>query len=290
MENKKIKFSFQSFAILTIILFSGSITYGQDESDENLDENQTLDIESINVEMLGDKAYEAVVTGRYDEAMLYINQVLEIEPQNVDALNNKGFVLAELGKHEAAISYLDQVLEIEPQNVDALNNKGVAFIELERYEDAIIVMRQILQIDPENNVAYENKMIAFDHIEMTVTKNSEFDAFVQVQVRNSAGNLVSFVESDKTWFLPHLITYEFLELIPVVETIVRDGQTYESRVIMTIHNAERTGFAGTSYLVVYDDENDEEPISIFEAMMHGYIVEPGDTMLERWEILHLIND
>jgi len=228
--------------------------------------------------------------GRYDEVMLYTNQVLEIEPQNVMALNNKGFALIELGKHEAAISHFDQVLEIEPQNVMALNNKGAAFMELERYEDAIIVMRQVLQIDPENNPALENKMIAFDRIEMVTTENSEFDAFVQVQVRNSAGNLVSFVESDKTWFLPHSITYESLESIPVIETIVRDGQTYELHVIMIAHSALAPVFIGTANLAVYDGENDKEPIFIFKALTHGYILEPGDIILEKWEILHLIND
>ena len=201
-------------------------------------------------ESLLQKGINAVLNSQFEEGIIYFDKILESDPQNVNALQNKGVALGNLERHSEAIYHFDKVLEIDPNNTDALNNKGAALVNLERHSEAIYHFDKVLEIDPNNTAALNNigavfinlvnygeALPYFDRVleldpENQVAINSKKDiqtypittesppgdkvttmaAYLQLNIRDSNGNLVNYIETERI-FMKNLTRFNhFLDL------------------------------------------------------------------------------
>lgn len=68
------------------------------------------------------KAIDAALDSRWEEALKINKKIIKLDPQNVDALNRQAKACMELGKPNLAKKYYSQVLKIDPYNPIALKN------------------------------------------------------------------------------------------------------------------------------------------------------------------------
>ncbi len=71
---------------------------------------------------LNQKAIDAALSSRWEEALKINKQIIKIEPQNVDALNRQARVYMELGKGNLAKKYYSEALKFDPYNPIAIKN------------------------------------------------------------------------------------------------------------------------------------------------------------------------
>ena len=236
-----------------------------------------------NVDDLFKKGLEATFKHKYDEAIQYFDKILEIDPKNVDALNNKGVSLGNLHKYDEAIQYFDKVLEINPKNVDALNNKAAALIKLAKYDEAIQYLDKILEIDPKNAVALSNKKTVINRdIPYSISQENKgrLSIFVQIQIRNSAGQLVGYIESDRIRIPdPELLGIVLDTTTVGKSTFTQNGQNFVRNEISTIGEYDgddtvvsKTGYTQGETWLIYADHD-------------GYPLVKGDQTISLWTII-----
>jgi len=203
-----------------------------------------------------------------------------------ESLYQEAINLINLGKYQEAIDLFDKILQIVPEHENSLNNKGAVLLKLEKYEEAIELYNRILEIDPDNVSAIGNRRIAFEAIGIEYIKNSKFIAYVQIEIRNSQGNLVGYLESDVIKYLPHSLTDEFLDSYPVKDVVSKKDQSYEVRKILQTQYIEKDDFVGATRL----QSPDTKPyFTLFFASHHGITLEKGDTVKVLWTILRAID-
>ena len=134
--------------------------------------------------------------------------------QGLDELLQRNF--------EKAISLFDIILEHNPNNVDALNNEAESLIKLGKYQDAFIPLNQVMRFDPENKKA----VILLQFIEFKLDYKS-VDGFMEIQVYNSQGFLVTHFVTRDLYILNNTITENAINAFPVKKIFNRDGQEYE---------------------------------------------------------------
>ena len=255
---------------LCVLLLSGFCTYPAFAESSNSTED------------LFKKGIEAVRLNQYQDAISYFDEVLKINPDHLGALNTKGALLGKLGQYKDAIQYFDKVLSIEPNNLDALSNKGAALIKLGQYKDALTYINKVLEIDENNVGAINNKKIASKEVGFIPVKNSKFSVFVQIEVRNSLGQLVGYTESDNIFYVDYTITEKFLDSEPVARKITRDGQSFDLLEIVRSETINNDAFFGESKITskFFDD------VVVFSAFHPGLTIEKGDTIYALWTIIH----
>src|SRR3989344_5399770 len=71
---------------------------------------------------LNQKAIDAALDCRWEEALKLNKKILKVEPQNVDALARLARVNMELGKFNLAKKFYSEVLQYDPYNPIAIKN------------------------------------------------------------------------------------------------------------------------------------------------------------------------
>lgn len=71
---------------------------------------------------LSDKAIEAAIDCRWEEALRLNRQIIKTDPGNVDALNRQARVYMELNKFNLAKKYYQESLKFDPYNPIAIKN------------------------------------------------------------------------------------------------------------------------------------------------------------------------
>ncbi len=279
---------------------------------------------------LMEKGIKAVNDSRYKEAITYFDKVLESDPENVQALINKGTTLGFLKKHSDAIYYFDKVLEIEPNKISALYSKGTALSNLEEYVEALYYFDKVLEIEPNNISAlynkgttlsylkkYDDALYYFDkvleidpeNIETILAKSSIsgpdiLRVYAQFSIRDSNGNLVSYVETDVYDFnklsvniilnLPRS-EWNIVDLFdnPAIVTVRSENVTKRVNLEMTDvelvtikQSAEYFGRNDVfSKTIFYTPVPDLASVPILVAITDGYPVTSGDTYEFLWRVL-----
>ena len=244
----------------------------------------TVFAESSNEILLG-QAVDAIRERDYEKAVSIFDTILQSDPNNTEILTNKGTALVELQKYDEAILIFDKILDAEPNNVAVLNNKGIALVKLGSYNEAIINFDKVLETDSKNANALKNRNITFKKINMDTIIDSKYLVHVQIQVRNIHGMLVSVTESNSIKYLPHPLTDEYLDSIPLKEIVSIDGTTYEKREIKTAYTPREDTFIGSTRLV---SDKFGGNIIVFSTLNHGYTIERGDTVTALWMLLRAI--
>jgi len=216
------------------------------------------------------QANEAFNQENFEKAMSLLDTLLEHNPNNIGALNNKGVILNIQENFVEAQSYFDKALEINPAFVNALNNKAELLIKLEKYEEAFTPLNQVMKIDPGNKKAIAN----LEFIEFRLDYNL-IDGFMEIQIYNSQGYLVTHFVSGNLWLLNNTLAEDVINTFPVKKTINRDGQEYEvlQRKGVIAENADSTpGRTGFSFS--YNSQ-----VMLVYSTHYQFVVEKGDVFV-----------
>jgi tetratricopeptide (TPR) repeat protein len=93
-------------------------------------------------------AYDAMVRGRYGEALAGYEAVLEREPGNVEALSHAAILAAKAGQDGRALRLLDQVLAMDPRFPTTLLIRGELFYRASDMRAAIAALDRYLAVAP----------------------------------------------------------------------------------------------------------------------------------------------
>jgi len=245
--------------------------------------NKILEIDPHDKLALSNKGATLTKLGNHEEALEYFNKALEIYPQDIEILSNKGATLASLGKMNEALKIAEEILEIDPNNVKILLAQAIIFSNLERFTDANNTYKKILEIEPNNKFALD--YLAGDTIPQKLIRMKDTEKFlghVQIEVRNSQGNLVSITESDTLTYLPYYITDQYLDESEINRIVTINGKNYEERKFKETYHAKDDRFIGTVTLAVdiigYD-------VILFASLPHAFTSERGDVAIAHWTIL-----
>jgi len=179
-----------------------------------------------------------------------------------------------LGFLSPTLSVYGENIEAQEQ-IDDLWKQGNLLLEEEKYEDAFVIFDQILEITPGNQDAINKIRYAAQNIPFKHMTNLAYQGYAHVEVRNSDGWLVGFVESDLIRYWPIAVD-EYIEDTEISEIVSISGKTFEKRIIVDKYEAilEDTYFGLYSFHMTklsYD-------VIIFNVKLPGYTVEPGDTL------------
>jgi len=223
-----------------------------------------------NVDALNKKGSILNMQKNFVEAQPYFDRALEIEPSFLEALNNKGKSLFGQGHKKQAIKYFDKALEINPDYVDALINKSTSLIELRKYHDAFTPLNNVMRIDPGNEKATAYLLFIkfrLDYISV--------DGFMEIQVYNSQGFLVTHFVTRDLYILNNTITENAINAFPVKKIFNRDGQEYEFLQKRGVINEKEGSTPGrTGFSFGYNTE-----VMLAYATHYQFVVEAGDVVV-----------
>ncbi len=247
--------------------------------------DKILEADPNNVKALIEKSNTLYGLRKVNEALEVLNKTLEIDPNNVKALVNKGIIFTMINRDDEAMKYINKTLEIDPNNVKALTNKGIIFGNQRKFHDALDVFNKALSIDPTDTDAIYDKLSIYRRIGTTyITPKSNFTLFFQIEIQNSAGRMVTYIESPQR-LLQYLndttIVDRVLDAQNVTRTIIKDGKKYDVIEIRQFRVSNSIGWNGVEHLVLNDAST---PTVIFLAQIHGYAFEAGDITTILWTV------
>lgn len=249
--------------------------------------DKILENDPKDVRALIEKSLILHAKGNVTAALGILNKTLEIDPNNVNATLDKGIVLTGLGRWDEASKYINKTLAMDPNNVKALTDQAIILSFHHKNHEALNSINKALSIDPSNVDAINDKLAIYNAIGMVpITSKSNFTLYFQLEIQNSAGQMVAYVESPQS-LLQYLndttILNHILDSANVTETVVKDGKKYDIIKMRNFVAPNGTGFNGVDRFVI----NDTSPIVTFMGQLHGYTFEQGDTITELWTVTRL---
>jgi len=245
--------------------------------------DKILEIDPTNTKGLSYKAASLAAIGELSDALVLVNKALEIDPENVDALNNKGMILGMMKNYEEALIYLDKVIEIDPENVNALNNKGAALTSLNRYEEALIYLQKAINIDPNISQPLNNKFLVFQSIDLEL-----IHALAQTVIRDSDGNLVAYLETDRI-FQKKIESFKELFLggnrIIDASIVMRDQELFYLFEFETIYISESDKMVGSVHYFLMNPDNQNLNFNALVARYNAIMIGEGYEVTTLWKII-----
>ena len=131
-------------------------------------------------------------------------------------------------------------------------------------------------------------------------ENSKYLASSINVLRNSNGELVSVVKTEASKFLPHPITDQFLDTLPIVKEGIISERNIQMRQISVDYDyqncisemydvpgyTEQCNWYHRAYVTSLGITNDVgERFEIFRGLNHSYTVKPGDSVTSFWTII-----
>jgi tetratricopeptide (TPR) repeat protein len=108
-----------------------------------------------------DKAYQASLAGKYDEAIEYYKKAIGINPDFAAAHANLGVTYMNKGRLKEALVTLQKALALDAQNAGAQYNLGLVYDKMGKLDEAILAYEQSIAINPRFARAYQNLGIAY---------------------------------------------------------------------------------------------------------------------------------
>lgn len=244
--------------------------------------NKSLTIDPQNLKTLNLESSLLGKIGKYNEAISYSNKILLLDPNNTDALNNKGLALLQIGDTKQSIPYFDKILNIDPENVNALNNKGAALWKIKNFTGALYYFSRVLDVDPKNiTPIVKNEVAVYNTIGLKNIENSRFsNSYLELEVRDSKGRLVSYIETKLIAFLDSNIIDKILDDYAEKQDITINGQKFkEFKITQTFDYSGPSSFAAKT---TYYAENKYMDVIFLIASQPSYTFEPGDHGIVKW--------
>jgi len=252
------------------LLQQGIQAYNQGKFDEAMSLfDLILEHNPGNADALNNKGTILNIQGNFVEAQTYFERTLEIRPRSVMALNNMGTSFIGQGDIEQGIQYFDKVLEMNPEHVNTLNNKADALIRLGEYEDAFTSLNKVMKIDSGNKEAIANLQFIEFKLEYL-----EIDGFMEIQVNDSQGNLVTHFRTRNFNVLDNSLAEDVINSFSVKKIIIRDGQEFEVlQKKISIREESDSTPGRTGFHFTYNPE-----VMIAYSTHYQFVLEEGDVV------------
>jgi len=119
---------------------------------------RTLEISEANVVAmyLNNRAVEAIVAGRLDDAYAWAREATRHEPRFVASLNTLGVIYLRRGALTHATAVFEHVLERDADNKAALANLSATYARLGRTDESAELQRRLAQLEPQPPFRYFN--------------------------------------------------------------------------------------------------------------------------------------
>ena len=108
-----------------------------------------------------DKAYQASLAGKYDEAIGYYKKAIGINQDFAAAHANLGVTYMNKGNLNEAVVTLKKALNLDPQNAGTYYNLGLVSDKMGKTDEAIGAYEKSIAINPGFASAYHNLGIAY---------------------------------------------------------------------------------------------------------------------------------
>ncbi len=96
----------------------------------------------------------------YDAAVDSIRKALAVKRNYPEALSNLGNVLRDQGKHEEAVASYREAIRQRPRYVEAYSNLGAAYLAVAKFDEAIEALDTAIKINPNYMEAHFNRALA----------------------------------------------------------------------------------------------------------------------------------
>ena len=107
------------------------------------------------------KAYQASLTGKYDEAIGYYKKAIDINPDFAAAHANLGVTYMNKGNLNEALVSLKKALDLDAQNAGTYYNLGLVQDKMGNLDEAIAAYEKSIAINSSFASAYQNLGIAY---------------------------------------------------------------------------------------------------------------------------------
>jgi len=132
-------------------------------------------------------------------------------------------------------------------------------------------------------------LVGISYVQNAVAQQDENlpQVLLQLQIRNSEGQLVSYVGGTKIVTIHYNLLNEFLDEKPNKRTIVKEGKNYE----LIQWQARTEGFNKVHAMTIFSlwIQKDGRWVTPLEIIHNSYQVEPGDTLAIYWTIMRPIS-
>ena len=127
-------------------------------------------------------------------------------------------------------------------------------------------------------------LIGISYLQNTIAQqNEKLQVLLQLQIRNSEGHLVSYVEGTKIIDIQQNLLNEYLDEKPNKKIIVKEGKIYE--LIQWHAKTEKFDKVHANAIFQLWVKKDGEWLAPLIIVHNGYQVEPGDTATVYWTIM-----
>jgi tetratricopeptide (TPR) repeat protein len=109
---------------------------------------------------MNNRAVEALMRGRTDEAYAWASAAVRQSPEFASAVNTLGIVYSRHGDPAPAEAAFRRVLQVEPQNTRAMSNLGDVYLRQGRESEAGELMQTLASIEPEPPYHYFSRGMA----------------------------------------------------------------------------------------------------------------------------------
>lgn len=143
-------------------------------------------------ELLHDRAAEAVLNGRFDEALRGFNEVLSLQPFNATAYYNRGNVRYFRRELELALQDYSSALKYRPDFAAAAMNRGIVLSNLDRFDEALADLDKAADLDPSNPEVFFNRAVI--HVKRGAIEKAigDYDKIVRLDGANPDADAVRF--------------------------------------------------------------------------------------------------
>jgi len=110
---------------------------------------------------------------------------------------------------------------------------------------------------------------------------SLYEVTLQLQLRNSEGQLITYLEPSKMYVLNIRMVHDFLDTQENKKIIEKDGESYE-----VIEYEKRFGFNSSKQIATMAMFYKNTQVLLFRH--DGFLTAPGDTLYASWQIIRTI--
>jgi len=127
-------------------------------------------------------------------------------------------------------------------------------------------------------------LIGISYLQNTIAQqNEKLQVLLQLQIRNSEGHLVSYVEGTQIAMIRQIFLNEYLDEKPNKKIIVKEGKIYE--LIQWHARTEKFDKVHAKAIFSLWIQRDGELVTVLGIIHNAYQVEPGDTITVYWTIM-----
>lgn len=123
-----------------------------------------------------DRAAEALVQGRLEDALVGFNRIIELNPRIAKAYYNRGSIYYAYRDYDRAISDFDKAVRLDPTFTFAYMNLGIAYSDVGRFKDALQTLDRAVSLDVKGSDALYNRAVVHGRLKDYTKAIADYEA------------------------------------------------------------------------------------------------------------------